>query len=123
MNAKGHHPPVPGPVVQPNFLSIEEALGDVTFPISKRDLIDQIRDGTAIYEGRNVDLAEIVRDLNDDFFESEEDLHAALESRFGPTAEGEEFAGTTPTGPQDTWQTRVGPGDSASKDTYIEPPE
>lgn len=123
MTVKGHHPPVPGPVVQPNFLSIEEALGDITFPISKRDLLDQIQDGTAIYAGRNVDLSDIVSDLHDDFFEREEDLHAALESRFGATDDEEAFAGATPTGAQETWQTRHGPGDAASKDSYIEPPE
>lgn len=123
MTAKGHHPPVPGPVVQPNFLSIVEALGDVTFPISKRDLLDQVRDGTALYAGRNVDLADVVSDLHDDFFDSEEELRSALEQRFGATDDNEEFAGTLPTGSQETWQTRVGPGDAAGKSSYIEPPE
>lgn len=123
MTAKGHHPPVPGPFVQPNFLSIEEALGDVTFPISKRDLLDQVRDATALYAGENVDLADFISDLRDDFFESEEALHAALESRLGATDDEAIYAGTTPTGPQESWQTREGPGDAASRDSYREPRE
>lgn len=78
------HPPAPGPFVQPSFLGVEEALEHVTFPISKKDLLEQLVDGeSALLDGRNIDLRELVKDLHDDFFDTEEELHTALERTFG----------------------------------------
>lgn len=82
------HPPIPGPMVQPNYLPVEEALAHVTFPISKKDLLAQVGDTTVLFDGRNVDLQEMVAQLHDDFFDSEEELHAALEVAF-PVPEDE----------------------------------
>lgn len=99
------HPPVPGPMVQPNFLAVEEALGDVTFPISKRELMDSVRDRTVIFDGRNVDLRDLVRDLRDDFFDSEEEFHDALSTAFGALDEeaAETRAPPPPTQPEAAW--------------------
>lgn len=73
-------PPNPGGFVRPNVTIIEEALRDVTFPISKRELMDRISDGrTVVLNGRNVDLRTLVRDLNDDFFESDQEFREVLE--------------------------------------------
>lgn len=84
------HPPSPGGIVQPNFHGVEEIIGNVTFPISKKDLLDQVGDATAVVHGRNVDLHEFIKDLRDDFFENEDEFRAALESqyaRFGDDGE------------------------------------
>lgn len=73
------HPPAPGGFVAPNVNLIEEAVRDVTFPISKRELIERIdEDRTVILNGRNVDLRTLVRDLNDDFFESDQEFRDVL---------------------------------------------
>jgi hypothetical protein len=78
---EGHHPPAPGSIVQPNVSAIENALRDITFPISKKDMIDQIADeDTIVLAGRNVELRQLVRDLPDDFFESEDEFREHLES-------------------------------------------
>ena len=117
-------PPTPGPIVQPNFLSVEEAVGDITFPISKRDLLEQLSDdASAIVAGRNVDLHEMIKDLHDDFFHSEDEFREALERQYVTTPEDLDTPGALPTAPGETWQSRVGPGDSASPGTIMEPPE
>lgn len=83
------HPPAPGPVVTPNLAAIEEALRPVTFPISKRDLLDQLSDeDSVVLNGRNVDLRTLVKDLHDDFFETEDEFRSALESEYGALAQG-----------------------------------
>lgn len=76
------HPPPPGDIVTPNFLAVEEALGSVTFPITKGDLLEFVGDGTALLGGRNVDLRTIILGLNDDVFEDEESFREALERRY-----------------------------------------
>ena len=115
-------PPAPGPVVAPNFLMVEEAVGAVTFPISKRELMEMMGDGTVIFNGRNVDLHDLIRDLNDDFFESEAEFRTALENQYGGQLSSEEAEPTaTPTGPKSTWQSETGPGAAAGPDEYLEP--
>ena len=84
-------PPAPGPFVQPNLTAIEEAVRDVTFPISKRELMERIdEDETIVIEGRNVELRTLVRDLRDDFFESEDEFRTRLEEAYGDRADGAE---------------------------------
>lgn len=75
-------PPPPRGILTPNFLAVEEAVGNVTFPISKRELMDALGDNTVLLGGRNVDLHDLVRDLNDDYFESEDEFRAALEVQY-----------------------------------------
>lgn len=76
----GRPPPPPGPFVEPNLAPIEEAVRDITFPISKRDMLEQIReDETLVLAGRNVDLHTFVKDLPDDFFESEDEFRHTVE--------------------------------------------
>src|SRR5581483_12026172 len=110
------HPPAPGPVMTPNFLAIEEALATVTFPIGKRDLLDTLgaQDPdlvpTALVNGRNVDLADLVAEMSQDWFETEDDFRSALEQRFGLAEDPEPEP--PPTGPQSGWQADVGPGAS-----------
>lgn len=78
------HPPPPGPVVQPNVTAIENALRNITFPISKREMLDEIgEEETIILGGRNVELRTLVRDLNDDFFDTEDEFRTALEVTYG----------------------------------------
>jgi hypothetical protein len=119
------HPPTPGPVVQPNFLAVFEALGDVTFPISKRDLLEQVGDGTVVLEGRNVELHTLIKDIHDDFFDDEAELQAAFERHYAGEPEdiptGGLEGGVLPSGPQESWQSRQGPGDSGSARSFIEP--
>ena len=115
-------PPAPGPVVAPNFLMVEEAVGNVTFPISKRELMEMLGDGTVLFNGRNVDLHDLIRDLNDDFFESEEEFRSALEMQYGLVGgDGEVEPTPTPTGPKSTWQSGAGPGAAGGPDEYMEP--
>jgi hypothetical protein len=120
------HPPPPGPLVTPNFLAVEEALGNVTFPIAKRDLLDILLEDdatpTALLGGRNVELADIVAEIGQDYFESEDDFRAALESRFAglPSDPDPE---PLPSGPQSGWQADVGPGASGGATEYVEPPD
>lgn len=111
------HPPSTGGIVAPNFLSVEEAVGNVTFPISKRDLLDQVGDATVLLNGRNVDLHDLVRDLNDDFFESEEAFHDALEIEYGATVMSEPEP--LPTGPMESEQSRTGEGATGSPSDYF----
>lgn len=116
------HPPTPGDIVTPNFLTVEEALANVTFPISKRDMMEQVADATVIFDGRNMDLHDLVRDLNDDFFDDEAELLRALEYKYGMIQEHAELA-QTPTGAQTSWQTDAGPGSLAGARDYLEPSE
>lgn len=117
------HPPVPGGIVTPNFLGVMEALSTITFPISKRDLLEQVGEGTVILRGRNVALHDLVKDLHDDFFESEDELRTVLEQEMGLAPEDvAETEGVLPTGPRDSWQSRVGPGDTAAPSSILEPP-
>ena len=82
------HPPAPGPFVEPNLEAIEEAIRSVTFPISKRDMMDQIADeDTVVLNGRNVDLRTLVKDLPDDFFDSEDEFRRAVEATYGTLLE------------------------------------
>jgi hypothetical protein len=85
------HPPRPAGFVRPNVGAIEEALRDFTFPISKREMMEQLtEEDTVILEGRNVDLRTLVRDLNDDYFESADEFHEALETTYGERAQDAE---------------------------------
>lgn len=120
------HPPTPGPVVQPNFLAVFEALGDVTFPISKRDLIEQIGDGTVVLGGRNVELHTLLKDIHDDFFDDEAELEAALQRHYAgepdelpPTAATE--GGVQPMGDERSWQIAQGAGERAAPGSLREP--
>jgi len=117
-------PPTPGPILTPNFLAVEEALGTITFPISRRDLLDVLlaedESPTALLNGRNVDLADLVAELNEDFFDTEDDFRSALETRF---ARGEEAdPEPLPTGPPSGWQADVGPGVSGDFKEIVDPP-
>jgi hypothetical protein len=117
MASDARPPPAPGPIVQPNFLNVEEAVADVTFPISKKELIEQVGDGTVLMQGRNVDLAQLIRPLDDDYFESEDEFRETLERSYGPIDAPDEHApAALPTGPYETWQTKNGPGDGGGPD-------
>ena len=107
----------------PNFLAVEEAVGNITFPISKRELMDTLGDGTVLFEGKNVDLHDLVRDLNDDYFESEGEFRTALEMQYGNLLRDDADADPMPlgTGPRSSLQSRWGPGASGAADEYLEP--
>ena len=96
------HPPAPGGFVTPNLSAIEDAIRPVTFPISKRDLLDQLADeDTVMLNGRNLDLRTLVKDLQDDYFDDEDEFRSALESEYGAIARREAEAlppDTPPTG-------------------------
>ncbi|HET6405561.1 MAG TPA: hypothetical protein VFH78_13025 [Candidatus Thermoplasmatota archaeon] len=119
--APNAHPPTPGPFVQPNFAAVMEALGTVTFPISKRELLEMMGDGTVILDGRNMSLHDLIKDIHDDYFDSEAEFLSALEMEHATLAGGE-TSGEMPTGAQDSWHTRVGRGDVAGASSYLEPP-
>lgn len=71
-------------MVDADLSAVEEAVDRFTFPISKRDMMDGIADDeTLLMDGRNVELRTLVRDLNDDFFESEDEFREALRTHFG----------------------------------------
>ena len=109
-------------MVTPNFLMVEEAVGNVTFPISKRELMEHLGDGTTLFNGRNVDLHDLVRDLNDDYFESEDEFRTALELQYGGLLAGEDSEPpAVATGPKSTWQSETGPGGAAGPDESMEP--
>lgn len=118
-------PPVPGPIVQPNFLSVEEAVGDITFPISKKDLLDQLtEDASALVAGRNMDLHEMIKDLHDDFFDSEDEFREALEREYaGRLHEDADTPGVLPTGPAESWAARTGDAETAGPSSVVEPQE
>lgn len=83
------HPPAPGPTVQPNFLPVMEAVVDVSFPISKRDLLDQVGTGTVLFQGRNVSLRDIVKGIHDDEFDTDAEFLDALARHYSVTDEEE----------------------------------
>lgn len=64
-----------------------EGVGGAVFPISKRELLDQVGEDTVVFEGRNVALHDLIKEVHDDFFDNEEELLTALETIFVPTAE------------------------------------
>lgn len=68
-----------------------EGVDVALFPISKRELLEQVGDNTVVFEGRNVALHDIIKDVHDDFFESEEELLEALETIYVPTVEETEL--------------------------------
>lgn len=119
MAGEPRRPPMPGPILQPNFLNVEEAVATVLFPISKRELIEQLGEGTVIVRGRNVDLHTLIKDLHDDRFESEDEFREALERQYGPIDAPDDHApAALPSGPQETWQTKNGPGDGGGRSAY-----
>ncbi len=86
---KDPHPPPPGGIIEPNFDVIERAVDRFTFPISKRDMLEQIpHEETLLLDGRNVELHQVVRDLRDDFFDTADEFRDALEHEYagGPWA-------------------------------------
>lgn len=84
-------PPAPGGFVAPNLTAIEDAVRDATFPISKKDLLDQVgAEDSVVVGGRNVDLRTIIRDLPDDYFETEQEFHDRLQDFYGYEAHGAE---------------------------------
>lgn len=91
-------PPLPGTFTAPNLLAIEEAVAQITFPISKRELVAEVEGKTVFFGGRNVDLQELIRDLNDDYFESEEEFHSVLQDALAnrDADTGDEHAPTQP---------------------------
>lgn len=117
------HPPAPGGVVTPNLSAVMEAVGNVTFPISKRELMDTLGESTVLFNGKNVDLHDLVRDLNDDYFESESEFRVALEDQYaGLLLEDLDLDPVPlPTGAQRDWQTDVGPGTLAGARDHLEP--
>lgn len=93
---------MPGPTIRPNFMPVMEAISNVTFPISKRDLLEQVGDETVLLRGRNLSLHDLIKDIHDDAFDSDGEFLAALESQYGAggeagadeaPAEGEPFYG------------------------------
>lgn len=86
------HPPPPGPTVRPNFLAIMEAISDITFPISKRDLLDQLGDDTVLFQGTNFSLHDLVKDIHDDQFATDAEFLDALENLYTPSEDEEPAA-------------------------------
>lgn len=74
------HPPLPGPIVRPNLLPLMEALAAVEFPITKDRLMSEVEDLTVMIAGRTVDLRDIIREVHDDAFATEDELATALEN-------------------------------------------
>lgn len=99
------HPPVPGPFVQPNFQPVMEAVAHVAvFPISKPDLLEKVSsdDISVLLEGQNVDLHELIKDIHDDFFQSESEFLDALERHYtSESAEPEEPVQSVDRPPED----------------------
>jgi hypothetical protein len=71
--------------------------------------------------GRNVDLLDVVAEMGQDWFETEDDFRSALEQRFGIAEDPDPEP--LPSGPQSGWQADVGPGASGGAEEYIDPPE
>lgn len=97
------HPPTPRRFTQPNFLGIEHAVADVTFPIDKRDLMLEVDGKTVLVQGANHDLRELVKDLNDDYFDSIEEFHVALENHFRTAFDQEVSDPDAPVQPASAW--------------------
>lgn len=120
-------PPAPRRFAQPSFLAIEEALRNVPFPISKAELVAELEDETVLVAGENRDLAQIIRDLHDDFFDTEEEVHLALERSFRAAFDGEVGEETAPPAPGAAWND-PGQGEDRgradwSRSTDLQPPE
>jgi len=96
MPASDAHPPMPGPIVQPNLLAVMEAVSSVTFPISKRELIERVGEGTVLFGGRNVDLHDLIKEVHDDYFDNEEELREAIERHWALPDEEAFDVTTTP---------------------------
>lgn len=62
-------------------------MSGVTFPISKRELMLEVGEETTIFQGKNASLHDLIRDLADDYFDSEDELHDALEACYGEAGE------------------------------------
>lgn len=78
-----HVPPAPGAFVDPNLEAIERAVDRFTFPISKRDMLESLDDSeTVVVDGRNTEVRTLVKDLNDDFFDSVEEFRDALRTHY-----------------------------------------
>lgn len=104
---------MPGPVVQPNFLAVMEAVGNLPFPISKRELLELVGDNTVVFQGQNVELHELIKDIYDDGFESEDELREALERHYAPVEGEATELGRLPMGPEGAdimsdWEQRKG---------------
>ena len=119
------HPPSPGPTVQPNFAAIMEAVAGVQFPITKAELLREVGEETVIFQGSNVALHDLIKEIHDDAFESDAEFLDALSDIYATTHDGQTAStegGVLPSGPPDSWQTKVGQGDSASYSSLVEPP-
>ena len=113
--AQNARPPTPGPFVQPNFLAIMDAV-DVPFPISKRELLDEVEDDTVLLGGRNVSLHDLIKDIHDDYFESESEFLDALETHYSTLgdaeSEPESENARIPSDAPDVWHGRRDLGDA-----------
>lgn len=107
---------MPGRFTRPNFLGIEEAVASVTFPIGKKDLMTEVDGKTVLVQGENRDLRELVRDLNDDFFDSEEEFHVALENHFHDAFDAEFVDENAPVQASAAWQDPAFGGDRGAAD-------
>lgn len=105
--AQNARPPTPGPFVQPNYLAVMEAVTTVAFPISKRELLDQLGDETVILQGRNVSLHDLIKDVHDDYFDSEEELLGAIESEYTAPGTDETEGGALHRTPKESWESRI----------------
>ena len=105
--AQNARPPIPGPFVQPNYLAVMEALSTVTFPISKRELLEQVGEDTVILQGRNISLHDLIKDVHDDYFDSEEELRGAIESEYTAPGTDETEGGALHRGPKESWESRI----------------
>lgn len=65
-------------------LRLETAFGDIDFPVSKRELEEAVDGRTVIFHGKNHDLRDLVRNVPDDAFDTEEELLDALLALYGP---------------------------------------
>lgn len=116
------HPPPPGTFTAPNLLAIEEAVGHVAFPISKKELIAEVDGRTVFFAGRNVDLTDLIRDLNDDYFDSEAEFQTVLQNALTNLAAeaGDESA---PAQPASQWNDPASGQDRGAADMkeYLDP--
>ena len=123
--AQNARPPTPGPFVRPNFLAIMDAV-DVPFPISKRELLEQVEEDTVLLGGRNVSLHDLIKDIHDDYFESESEFLDALETHYTALAdiEAEPVAELPREGPQELHGRReLGDAGPSALDESAEPKE
>lgn len=116
------HPPTPGPFVQPNSLPVMEAMGGVPFPISKRELIEEVGDRTVLIDGRNVSLHDLIKEIHDDYFETEAEFVAALEDQSWAVTETESLppAGLESSDAPDLKREMTGLGDATGPVARVE---